>query len=75
MTTATMSSNSVQGHVDLDIRGGRNSVVYRLIISGEYFQVDKAVFLAFKNDEPYAVYFAPHSHKLLSAEWLREPEQ
>lgn len=67
-----MVADSVQGHVSLDVEGGGNTVIYTLEISGERFTLDKHVFLAFKNDEPYVVYFAPHSRKLLAAEWLRE---
>lgn len=36
------------------------------------FPIDKNVLMAFKNDEPYQVYYAPHSKVLLGAEWLRE---
>ncbi len=36
-----------------------------------FMMKDKAG-LAFKNGDPYCLYYAPHSKILLSAEWLRE---
>ncbi len=69
-------AESVQGHIRLDVRaGGKNTVSFALNIGDERFDVNKAVFLAFKNDEPYVVYFGPHTHTLLSAEWLRDPTE
>ncbi len=37
-------------------------------VGGEAFKVDSDVFVAFKNGEPYAIYYAPHSRTLLAAE-------
>jgi hypothetical protein len=36
------------------------------------FAINKPIFLAFKNGDPYRIYYAPHSKTLLSAEWLRD---
>ena len=36
--------------------------------------INKDVFLAFKNGDPYAIYYAPYSKTLLSAEWLGRRE-
>lgn len=73
---AGVAADSVQGHVRLSIGGNsRKRIIYTITIGGIRFAVGKPILLAFKNDEPYAVYFAPRSRKLLSAEWLREPAE
>lgn len=58
----------LQGRVRLDL-DNRNQ--YFLYIDDLRFEVNKHVFLAFKNGDPYVVYYAPHSKTILSAEWLR----
>lgn len=45
---------------------------YRLNISDQRFVVDQKTFLAFKNNDPYRLHYAPRSKILLSAEWLRD---
>ncbi len=64
--------NEYQGSVRLVVetlvRGGP---VYKVHIDDERWSIDKVAFLAFKNEDPYIIYFAPHSRKILSAEWLR----
>ncbi len=68
-----MRAASVQGRVHLDVVHYFGSgVSFSMSINGMYFGITQVTFMAFKNDEPYAVYFAPRSHRLLSAEWLRE---
>jgi hypothetical protein len=62
---------SLQGRVNLEMAGNKNTSL-TLRLQDTKFTVNKNVFLAFKNGDPYAVYFAPHSKRLLSAEWLRE---
>lgn len=52
----------------------RGSSHYYVYIGGMRFEVSKAGFLAFKNDDPYIIHYAPHSKLLLSAEWLREDD-
>ncbi|HEX2908354.1 MAG TPA: hypothetical protein VHO69_15890 [Phototrophicaceae bacterium] len=59
---------AVQGYVSLDMNGSQCSVT----IGNQTWQVNKNVFLAFKNGDPYCLYYLPHSRTLLSAEWLRE---
>lgn len=61
----------LQGRIRLDL-DNRNQ--YFLHIGGVRFEVNRHVFLAFKNGDPYVVYYAPHSKTILSAEWLRDPE-
>lgn len=77
---------SVEGTVSLDIENRRGSyqaggvsfrtnssrMEYALYIGGERFKVNKRTFLAFKNGDPYVVYYAPHSKTILSADWLRD---
>ncbi len=45
---------------------------YKISIEDVRFEVSKEIFLTFKNGDPYIIYYAPYSNKLLSAEWLRE---
>jgi hypothetical protein len=40
---------------------------YTVSVGGLNFRVDKHAFLAFKNGDPYVIYYAPHSKLLLSA--------
>lgn len=62
-----------EGRIRLDIISqGKSGVAYTFDVADAHFEVSKNVFLAFKNGDPYAVYYAPHTHTLLSAEWLRE---
>jgi hypothetical protein len=62
-----------EGPIRLDMeRVGRDSVIWKLMIGDQEFEVSSVVFLAFKNDDPYRVYYLPHSRRLLSAEWLRD---
>ena len=44
---------------------------YHVDIQDQCFTVDQAVYAAFKYGEPYAIYYAPFSKTILSAEWLR----
>jgi hypothetical protein len=63
----------VEGLIALDIiNRGKNGVAYILDIEDLSFNIRKTVFLAFKNGDPYRLYYAPHSKLLLGAEWLRE---
>jgi F0F1-type ATP synthase assembly protein I len=56
-------------------RNNRNTVIYYYMsIQDEKFRLEKSVFDAFVDGEPYAIYYAPHSKTILSAEWLRETE-
>jgi hypothetical protein len=62
---------ALQGRVNLDMSvNGKNSTL-SLTIQDTQFDVKKDVFLAFKNGDPYAIYYAPHTKTILSAEWLR----
>lgn len=38
------------------------------------FMISKEQFLAFKNGEPYTLYYLPHSRMILAAEWLNAEE-
>jgi hypothetical protein len=63
---------AIEGWVKLDFANRGNWSLYSLAINGEIFSVKKSVFLAFKNGDPYRIYYAPHSKTILSAEWLRD---
>jgi hypothetical protein len=66
--------DAVEGLVNLRIkhhylRPPRSQYVIEL----EKLRFDTAhrIFLAFKNGDPYRIYYAPGSNTILSAEWLR----
>lgn len=59
---------AVEGIVTLNISDGGG---YSLIIGDQSFLLPQKTFLAFKNHEPYCVYYLPYSRTLVSAEWLR----
>jgi hypothetical protein len=66
----------IEGRVSLDVQtaGGRgNAAEYTVRLEGRDWSVTREVFLAFKNGDPYALYYAPRSGVVLAAEWLREP--
>jgi hypothetical protein len=61
-----------EGRIKLDIRDkAQEHSKYRIIIENITFKIDKDIFLAFKNGDPYAIYYAPHTKTILSAVWLR----
>jgi hypothetical protein len=62
----------VQGRMNLDVWDKSRYITYAIKIQDQRWIVEKDVFLAFKNGDPYAIYYAPHSKTILSAEWLRE---
>lgn len=61
-----------EGRIELDMRYGQNSANYYARIDGKKFRIKKATFLAFKNGDPYRLYYTPYSNMILSAAWLRE---
>lgn len=56
-----------EGHIRLDIMEKKQYAVY---VGPERFDVSKEVFLAFKNNDPYRLYYVPYSNTLVAAEWL-----
>lgn len=64
--------DAVQGRVQLDIASKGKNVTYVIVLQHRVWSVKKQVFFAFKNGDPYVIYFTPRSNKILSAEWLRE---
>jgi hypothetical protein len=63
---------AVQGQVSLNISGTSSSTTYTVRTADGKFNVGREVFFAFKNGDPYALYYAPRTRRVLSAEWLRE---
>ena len=62
-----------EGRVILDVIGqGNSGNAYSARIENVTFAINKPIFLAFKNGDPYRIYYAPHSKTILSPEWLRE---
>lgn len=61
----------IEGRVILDISGKEGNLMKYLIkAEGLTFVVSKTVFLAFKNGDPYRIYYTPYTKQILSAEWL-----
>ena len=63
-----------EGRVELDTIPRRKRTVYLVKLDGQKFKVQKMTFLAFKNGDPYRIYYAPHSRTILAAEWLRDDD-
>lgn len=61
----------VEGRVELRL-GSNKSATCSIFIQNRAFLVSNEVFLAFKNGDPYVIYYTPASKTILSAEWLRE---
>ncbi len=60
-----------EGRIRLILDEGRNNARYLVGVGSLAFVVSKQVFLAFKNGDPYRVYYAPNSKRIVAAEWLR----
>ncbi|MBK8029120.1 MAG: hypothetical protein J0M07_23545 [Anaerolineae bacterium] len=67
-----MGVQVAEGRVELDTTPAQNSASYRVKVDGRKFNVQKRAFLAFKNGDPYRIYYAPNTKMILSAEWLRD---
>jgi len=59
---------SSEGRIDMTINGRRFSIA----VEGQQFDLRQKAFLAFKNGDPYRLYYTPRTKQLLSAEWLRD---
>jgi hypothetical protein len=64
--------DAVQGRINLNIMDKTRYTTYTMNVQNQRWVVEKDILLAFKNGDPYAIYYAPHSKIILSAEWLRE---
>ncbi len=65
----------VDGTVSLYIEKTRNQFMpynYYLSVENRHFKIERPVHDAFTDGEPYAIYYAPFSKKILSAEWLHK---
>jgi hypothetical protein len=60
----------VEGHVTLRQHQERNGTRYEIRVQSRTFTVSISVFDAFRDGDLYAIYYSPHTKKLLSAEWL-----
>ncbi len=61
-----------EGRVDLLLSNAQYGSEYFLRVENVRFTVTQNAFLAFKNGDPYRIYYTPRSRKILSVEWLRE---
>ncbi len=63
---------SAEGRIDLSMHAQTtNNLDCKIKVGEVTFPVKQDTFLAFKNGDPYAIYYTRRSKKLLSAEWLR----
>ena len=63
---------AVEGRVELDMTSSQNGTFYVMKVAGKQFKVMKPTFLAFKNGDPYRIYYAPYTDTILSVAWLRD---
>jgi hypothetical protein len=61
--------SEVEGRIQLLAKN-----TYAASMEGIRFSLEKPAFLAFKNGDPYRLYYTPRSKTLLSAEWLQDNE-
>lgn len=61
-----------ESRIFLNVIETRNFPRYTISLDGAKFYINKSLFLAFKNNDPYRIYYAPSSKVILSAEALRE---
>lgn len=64
----------VEGRIELDARSAENGGEYYVQLDACKFKVRREAFFAFKNRDPYRIYYAPHSQLILSVEWLRDDQ-
>ena len=72
-----MRTNQValaEGRVDLSLNALQNTAEYFLRVENMRFTIKQNAFLTFKNGDPYRIYYAPRSKRILSVEWLREDD-
>ena len=62
---------AAEGRIHLILDEGRNNARYLVGVGSLTFVVGKPTFLAFKNGDPYRIYYAPNSKRIVAAEWLR----
>lgn len=66
--------SAVEGRVELDARSVENGGDYVVQVEEQKFKVRREAFFAFKNGDPYRLYYAPHSQTILSVDWLRDDQ-
>jgi hypothetical protein len=66
---------AAEGRVQLIVgKGGERGTIFYVEVEGQKFRLNREAFLAFKNGDPYRVYYVPHSKLILSVEWLRDDD-
>ena len=64
---------AIRGHITLDIRPRKHKASYFVTIRyKDSFQISKRALLAFRDGEPYTIYYTPHARMVVSAEPLRK---
>ncbi|MCU0499990.1 MAG: hypothetical protein MUF87_21775 [Anaerolineae bacterium] len=70
--------DAIEGRIALDLKvdsntnAGSSTVRYTVTIEDQTFEIEKPLFLALKNGDPYLIYYAPNTRQILAIEWLRE---
>jgi len=59
-----------EGQIRLNIYGFSRHIGFSIGIEKQSFSVKRGILLAFKNGEPYRIYYAPRTRTLLSAEQI-----
>ena len=54
-----------EGRVELQMKTGQNAASYYVTVDKRRFTIKQKAFLAFKNGDPYRIYYAPHSKRIL----------
>ena len=70
------SLQMIEGRVPLGSRGGRSRhrSGYRASVDDWPFRISRQEFFAFKNGDPYRVYYIPGRNTIVSVEWLRDDD-
>ena len=66
--------SAVEGRVIQELRSTEDGGDYVVHLEDQKFKLKRDVFLAFKNGDPYRLYYAPRTKKILSVAWLRDDD-
>lgn len=72
--------DAIEGRIALDLKvdsntnAGASTVRYTVTIEDQRFEIEKPLFLALKNGDPYLIYYAPNTRQILAIEWLRDDQ-
>lgn len=70
----TEEAAEVEGRIELSMHTTWHADSYFVRVGSMRFKVTQQEFLVFKNGDPYRIFYAANSKRILSAEWLREDD-